>query len=44
MTAIRPRPSPEQQRRAEGHAQAAQADANRILLSQSLFPLALAVF
>lgn len=48
MTAIRPRPSPEQQRRAEAQAQAqaqaAKADANRILLSQSLFPLALAVF
>lgn len=52
MTAIRPRPTPEQQRREEARAQArartqAQthaAKANRILLSQPLFPLLLAIF
>lgn len=52
MTAIRPRPTPEQQRREEARARAqAQAQAqtravkaNRILLSQPLFPLVLAIF
>lgn len=41
MTAIRPHPPPGQQRREEA---LAQADANRILVSQPLLPLALAVF
>lgn len=52
MTAIRPRPTPEQQRReearaqaqAQSQAQAHAAKANRILLSQPLFPLLLAIF
>lgn len=48
MTAIRPRPTPGQQRREEAQARArAQthaAKANRILLSQPLFPLVLAIF
>ncbi|KAG6357093.1 hypothetical protein INS49_014970 [Diaporthe citri] len=41
MTAIRPQPPPGQQRREEA---LAQAEANRILLSQSRLPLILAVF
>lgn len=41
MTAIRPQPPPGQQRREEA---LAQAEANRILLSQPLLPLVLAVF